>query len=47
MSLEFPIVGEYRQCEHGYHHPPWPHSCDGCFCDDDRDKEYPDWPVNQ
>lgn len=26
------VVGTYQQCEHGYHHPPWPqHSCDGCF----------------
>ena len=28
----FPLVGEFRQCEHGYHHPPWSHSCDGCYC---------------
>lgn len=39
----FPIVGEFRQCEHSYHHPHWPHSCDGCFCDDERDKAY-NWP---
>ena len=43
MSMEFPLVGEYRHCKHGYDHPPWAHSCDGCWCDDDRDKQY-GWP---
>lgn len=24
----------FQQCEHGFHHPSWPHSCDGCYgCD--------------
>jgi hypothetical protein len=35
--MNFTVIGEYRQCVHGYHHPAWPHSCDGCFCDDERD----------
>lgn len=34
MLPEWRTVGEYRECEHGFHHPPWPHSCDGCYgCD--------------
>lgn len=35
-----------RQCEHGFHHPTWPHSCDGCWCDDERDKVY-GWPEGE
>lgn len=43
-KLEFGIVGEYRQCEHGYHHPPWAHSCDGCWCEGERDRREYGWP---
>lgn len=38
------IVGEYRKCEHGYHHPPWAHSCDGCWCEGERDRREYGWP---
>jgi hypothetical protein len=34
---------EYRQCPHGYHHPPWPHSCDGCWCEGESDKKNYGW----
>lgn len=38
-----PITGEYRQCPHGFHHPPWPHSCDGCWCEGERDRRAYGW----
>lgn len=33
-----PSAGEHRRCPHGFHHPSWPHSCDGCWCEDERDR---------
>ena len=44
--MDFPIVGEYRKCPHGYHHPPWPHSCDGCWCEGERDRMKYGWDHN-
>lgn len=35
---------EYRQCPHGFHHPPHPHSCDGCWCEGERDRREYGWP---
>jgi len=37
-----------RLCAHGYHHPhadnlDYRHSCDGCWCDDARDKRDYGW----
>ena len=40
--FNFPLVGRFQQCKHGYHHPPWAHSCDGYFCDDERDGDWVD-----
>ena len=37
------IAAEYRQCSHGFHHPPWPHSCDGCWCEGERDRREYGW----
>ena len=34
---------EYRQCPHGFHHPPGPHSCDGCWCEGERDRAMYGW----
>lgn len=35
------------QCEHGYHHPvpftDYPHSCDGCGCEEARDRRDYGW----
>lgn len=33
----------YRQCPHGFHHPPGPHSCDGCWCEGERDRAMYGW----
>jgi len=33
----------YRQCPHGYHHPKGPHSCDGCWCEGERDRAEYGW----
>ena len=33
----------YRKCPHGYHHPPGPHSCDGCWCEGERDRAMYGW----
>lgn len=33
----------FRQCEHGFHHPPWPHSCDGCWCEGEQDQRKYGW----
>jgi hypothetical protein len=35
---------EFRQCPHGFHHPPWAHSCDGCWCEGERDRTEYGWP---
>lgn len=35
---------EHRQCPHGFHHPPHPHSCDGCWCEGERDRHEYGWP---
>jgi hypothetical protein len=35
-----------RQCPHGYHHPSGPHSCDGCWCEGERDRRQYGWPHN-
>lgn len=35
---------EYRLCPHGFHHPPWVHSCDGCWCEGERDQRDYGWP---
>ncbi len=43
MSAEH-IAPEYRRCPHGFHHPPWPHSCDGCWCEGERDQRDYGWP---
>jgi len=37
---------EYRKCIHGYHHPEWPHSCDGCWCEGERDRREYGWDHN-
>jgi hypothetical protein len=37
------ILPAIRQCEHGYHHPSGSHSCDGCWCDDERDLAQYGW----
>lgn len=29
-TAETHAAGEYSQCVHGFRHPPWPHSDDGC-----------------
>ena len=42
-STEPTIVGEFRLCPHGYHHPPWPHSCDGCWCEGESDRRNYGW----
>lgn len=40
---------DLRQCPHGYHHPypldlDYPHSCDGCWCEGERDRRDYGWP---
>lgn len=35
--------GAYRRCERGFHHPPWQHSCDGCWCEGERDRAEYGW----
>lgn len=35
---------EYRRCPHGFHHPPHPHSCDGSWCEGERDRRDYGWP---
>lgn len=40
---ELPIIGEYRQCPHDFHHPPWTHSCDGYWCEGGRDRREYGW----
>lgn len=30
---------EIRQCPHGFHHPKGLHSCDGCWCEGERDRD--------
>lgn len=38
---------DYRQCPHGFHHPRnVPHSCDGCWCEGERDREQYGWNHN-
>ena len=37
-------MSEYRKCPHGFHHPAWPHSCDGCWCEGERDRREYGWP---
>lgn len=41
----FPVVsaGGPRRCPHGYDHPGWPHSCDGCWCEGERDRREYGW----
>ena len=41
----FPIFkqAEVRRCPHGFHHPPWAHSCDGCWCEGERDQREYGW----
>lgn len=29
-TIDTHAAGAYSQCVHGFHHPPWPHSDDGC-----------------
>ena len=35
--------GGWRQCPHGYHHPPFTHSCDGCWCEGESDRRLYGW----
>lgn len=42
-GAESPISGEHRRCPHGFHHPPWPHPCDGCWCEGERDRRDYGW----
>jgi len=35
-----------RQCAHGFHHPEGPHSCDGCWCEGERDRAMYGWDHN-
>lgn len=40
-----------RVCQHGFHHPypdnlDYPHSCDGCWCEGERDRRDYGWPHN-
>lgn len=32
-----------RQCPHGFHHPAGKHSCDGCWCEGERDRREYGW----
>lgn len=36
-------MAEIRQCPHGFHHPPGSHSCDGCWCEGERDRAEYGW----
>jgi hypothetical protein len=45
-EVKFPIVGEFRQCPHGYQQPPWAHACDGCWCEGERDRREYGWPQD-
>lgn len=38
------LMPDYRQCPHGFHHPPHAHSCDGCWCEGERDRREYGWP---
>lgn len=38
-----PPASSYRRCPHGYDHPGWPHSCDGCWCEGERDRRDYGW----
>lgn len=46
MLLEGKRMTDYRQCPHGFHHPDGPHSCDGCWCEGERDREQYGWDHN-
>lgn len=43
---------QFRRCPHGFDHPhpgtalaiTYPHSCDGCWCEGERDKQQYGWP---
>lgn len=35
-----------RQCPHGFHHPNYPHSCDGCWCEGEHDRAQYGWAHN-
>jgi hypothetical protein len=42
-QLPEPMVSAPRQCPHGFHHPAGPHSCDGCWCEGERDRRDYGW----